>query len=121
MLCTHISDLNNWKSVSVRNIFYDEGIQDVMVLAVEKSFSYQEDGTFLIAALLDTDGNFETEFGIEDEGSESDGSNNEEDDDPTLSAIARIYLDHSSTESEHQPRLELSFIDLTSSSALVKS
>ena len=121
MLCTHTSDLDNWKSVSLSNMFYDEGINDVMVLSVEQSFSYQEDGSFLIAILLDTDGNFDTEFGIEDEESESDDGNNEEDDDPTFSAIARIDLDHQSSESENQPTLELGFIDLKRSSALIKA
>ena len=81
-----------------------------MVLAIEKSFSYNHDRSFLVACLLDSDGNFENEFGIEPEFEGGSSNEDEDSEDVNLSAVARVRI-KSSTKAGNDPQLELSVID----------
>ena len=91
-----------------------------MVLAAEKGFSFQEDGSFLIACLLDTEGKFQTEFGIEDEDANIDASIEDEEDDTMFSAIARFKLKQTQYKS-NMPNLQFKFVDYPDNTALVRS
>ena len=91
-----------------------------MVLAAEKGFSFQEDGSFIIACLLDTEGKFQTEFGIEDEDANIDVSNEDEEDYIMFSAIARFNLEQSQYKN-NMPILEFKFVDYPDNTALVRS